>query len=159
MNGTPEDDIAALAVYDASIVVAVAHSDGHDVLGPTRSSSSPGGEPENDEKAIDDEDGEDAVRAAQAGDLFGQDDVGDCKPGKERLDDVRKGFGGERMLRTYDGEGEAFFVEVGVVHQAAAEADDDEGDEELETADDGDPEGSVEDVIAPGLFHRLLHCE
>jgi hypothetical protein len=59
---------------------------------------------------------------------------------------------------TYDSEGEAFFVEVGVVNHATTEADDDEGDEELETANDHDPEGSVKDVIAPGLFYRLLHC-
>lgn len=61
--------------------------------------------------------------------------------------------------RTYNGEGETFFVEVGVVNHATAETDDDEGDEELEAADDHDPEGSVKDVIALGLFHGLLHCK
>lgn len=85
MNGTLKDDIATLAVDNTSIIIAVAHSNGNDILGPTRSSSSPSSEPKNNEKSINDEDSEDMVCAAKAGDLFGEDDVGDCKPSKDRL--------------------------------------------------------------------------
>lgn len=91
MNSTLKDDIAALAVDDTSIIVAVAHSDGHDILGPTRSSSSPSSKPKNDEKPIDDEDSEDVVCAAKAGDLFGEGDVGNCKPSEDRLDVLVRG--------------------------------------------------------------------
>lgn len=45
------------------------------------------------------------------------------------------------------------------MNHATAETDDDEGDEELEAADYHDPDGSVKDVIALGLFRGLLHCE
>lgn len=86
MNGTLEDDIAALAVDNTSIIIAVAHNDRHNILGPTRSSSSPSSKPENNKKSINDEDSEDMVCASKAGDLFGEDDVGDCKPSKNRLD-------------------------------------------------------------------------
>jgi hypothetical protein len=92
VNSTLKDDIAALAVDNTSIIIAVAHSDGHDILGPTRSSSSPSSKPKNNKKPIDDENSKDVVCAAKAGDLFGEDDVGDCKPSKDRLGVLVRGL-------------------------------------------------------------------
>lgn len=57
---------------------------------------------------------------------------------------------------TYDGEGEAFFVEVGVMHHASAETEDDERDEHGETAEHHDPDGCPEDVVRHALF--ILWC-
>lgn len=57
---------------------------------------------------------------------------------------------------TYDGEGEACFVEVGVVDQACAETEDDERDEHGKTAEHHDPDGCPEDVIRHALF--ILWC-
>lgn len=49
------------------------------------------------------------------------------------------------------------------MHQRGAEAEDDDGEEKLETADDGNPERRLENIVGWGLFlMRLdwngLHC-
>lgn len=40
-------------------------------------------------------------------------------------------------------------VEIGIVHQSTRQSNNDEGDEELEAADDGDPDGSLEHMLRP----------
>lgn len=48
---------------------------------------------------------------------------------------------------TYNSNTEAFFVEVGIVHQTTTTNDDDEGDQDLEASYDADPDGCLEDII------------
>ena len=55
----------------------------------------------------------------------------------------------------YNGQSEAFFVEVRIVHQPSSQGKDDEGDEDLEDADDEDPNGRDQNMV--GFSFRLLH--
>lgn len=137
--------VACLAVDQTTIVNTAVHSHGHDVGSALGSHGRKGGEPEDDEQGIDYDDGDDVVGAAEADNLFGEDDVADAEPGEEG-----------------DSETEALFVEVGIVHQGGAKAEDDDGQQDLKATDDGDPEGGFKHMVVRSLFMsllvRLLHC-
>jgi hypothetical protein len=161
-NPALRDDVARLAIKHAPVIPTVSRRHGIAVLGASRSGSRKGGEPEDDEDGVDDEHCNDVVELVQAGNLFRQDNVQDGDPGEQGLGVwmlVLRAVVGESCV-TYDGEREAFFVEVGVVHHARAEGEDDEGDEHRDAAQDGDPDWGPEDVIRHALFVLwCLHCE
>lgn len=46
------ENTTVLAVDETAVTVAVTHSHGHNILGSSRSSSSPGGEPENEHQRV-----------------------------------------------------------------------------------------------------------
>ena len=60
------------------------------VPGAFSGGGSPGGQPEDDEEAIEGEDGDDVVGLVQGGDFLRDDDVGDNDPGEQTLWGKRK---------------------------------------------------------------------
>jgi hypothetical protein len=88
------------------------------------------------------------VRLVQRRKLLREDDVGDNDPGEEGLALVSSCSPRTPIWRgfTYNRQREALFVEVGVVHETTRQADDDQGDEDLESADDEHPNRRLEDV-------------
>lgn len=52
LSVTLVENTTALAVDKTAVTVAVTHGDGHNILGSSRSSSSPGGEPENEHQCV-----------------------------------------------------------------------------------------------------------
>jgi hypothetical protein len=48
---------------------------------------------------------------------------------------------------TYNGNGKAKLIDVDIVDDVAGQAEDDDGQQELETARNGDPERRLDDVI------------
>lgn len=76
-------------------------------------------------------------------------------------DDCQRGNLVSRSRDTHDRKRETFFVKVGIVHEPGSESENDDGDQDLEATDHGDPDGSLEHMVArPVLLYRSVHrCE
>lgn len=142
-------EIAALRLPAVQAVVVIVVEA---VLGTLGGGGGKGREPQDQEEGVEGEEGDNVVAGAAGGDALGQDAVQDAEPCENGLEgslSIYETRWREGECWTYSSNAQSHDIEVSARDEPRRQGEDDEGQDNLQDADDEYPQGRAEDVVGP----------